>query len=118
MKIPPICAIVLLLSACADSGPQMIGKDTYMESVRVPFSGPSGAKAEAMQSALRFCASQGKQLMLDSINSYECALHGGCGEAEIMFFCLKEDDPRYQAARLRAQPSTVIQNNNIQNQPK
>jgi hypothetical protein len=96
----------------------MIGKDTYMESVIVHFGGPVQAKTEAMQSAYRMCASQGKQVMLDSLNSHMCGLPGGCGEAEITFFCLSEDDPRYQANKLRSQPNTVIQNTNIQNQTK
>jgi hypothetical protein len=56
------------LMACADTGPMQI-----------------------------FCAKQNRQVLLDHENSYECALHGGCGEAEITFLCLAADDPRYTA---------------------
>jgi len=37
-------------------------------------------------------------MLLQTQKSYECALHGGCGEAEITFLCLNENDPRYTAA--------------------
>jgi hypothetical protein len=84
-----------ILVGCADTGPQQIGKDTYAISVRVPFSGPSGAKGQALEEANAFCARQHRQVLLDHENSYECALHGGCGEAEITFLCLTADDPRY-----------------------
>jgi hypothetical protein len=89
--------VVTLLVGCADSGPLSIGKDTYSISVRVPFSGPAGAKGQALQEATTFCASQGKQVLLEQENASECALHGGCGEAEIHFLCLKADDARYTA---------------------
>ena len=100
----PIHAILLLacaaLTACANSGPQMIGKETYLASVRVPFSGPAGAKAEALTTANAHCAQQGKQIQLTSITSTGCALRGGCGEAQITFLCLREDDPRFQATKM------------------
>ena len=86
-----------MLVACADTGPIAIGKDMYSISVRVPLSGPSGAKGQALQEANAFCARQNKLVLLDHENSYECALHGGCGEAEISFLCLTADDPRYNA---------------------
>jgi hypothetical protein len=44
------------LVACADTGPMQIGKDAYSISVRVPLSGPSGAKgpsASGSQCVLR-----------------------------------------------------------------
>ena len=85
------------LVACAGTGPMQIGKDTYTISVRVPLSGPSGAKDQALQEANAFCAKQNRQVLLDHENSYECALCGGCGEAEITFLCLAADDPRYIA---------------------
>lgn len=93
----------MLLSGCADTGPMNIGKDLYSISVRVPFSGPSGAKGQALREANTFCDAQGKHMLLSSENSYECALHGGCGEAEIHFMCLSADDPRYNA------PHSVLQ---------
>ncbi|MEX3635336.1 hypothetical protein [Paraburkholderia sp. BR14320] len=98
MRNTAVLAIAtIFLAACADTGPVPIGQDAYTVSVRVPFSGPSGAKGDALKEANTFCVSQGKRLLLQTQNSYECALHGGCGEAEITFLCLNENDPRYQA---------------------
>jgi hypothetical protein len=104
-------ALVLMLGACADSGPQEIGKDTYLESVRVPLSGQTGAKQEALETATQHCSSLGKKLLLDHITSGECALHGGCGEAEIIYLCLNENDPRFQSPRMRKEPDIAIQGN-------
>lgn len=101
--------VVFALTGCANSGVQSIGKDSYLVSVRVPFSGQSGAKADALTSANVHCASQGKQMMLGNISSSECALRGGCGEAQIIFSCLDKEDPRYQTSNLRKEPDTVIQ---------
>lgn len=100
--------LTLAMTACANTGPMKIGKDTYSISVRVPFSGPSGAKGEALKEANNFCSKQNKQVLLQNINSYECALKGGCGEAEIIFLCLDEDDPRYAAERQMRKDSGVI----------
>ena len=90
---------VLILTGCADTGAQKIGRDTYIISVRVAFSGPSGAKGQALKEANDFCAKQNREMLLDHEDSHECALHGGCGEAEITFLCLAEDDSRYNAQR-------------------
>jgi hypothetical protein len=98
------CAIALGLYACADSGPQKIGRDTYLVSARVPFSGETGAKAEALDTATKQCVAMGKVMLLSHISSHECALHGGCGEAEVTFLCVDENDPRYQAARTGGAP--------------
>ncbi|AUH53117.1 hypothetical protein CXB49_21135 [Chromobacterium sp. ATCC 53434] len=98
----------VILAGCADTGPMKIAKDTYSISVRVPFSGPSGAKGDALREANGFCASQNKQLLLQSENSYECALHGGCGEAEITFLCLSEKDPRYSIPQQMRKDNGVI----------
>jgi hypothetical protein len=87
---------LLALFGCADSGPIKIAKDTYSLSVRVALSGPAGAKGDALKEATRTCAGQGKEVLLQTETSQECALHGGCGEAEITFLCVSDDDPRYQ----------------------
>lgn len=97
MRITLVLTLLITLVGCANTGPIPIGKDAYTVSVRVPFSGPSGAKGDALREANTFCASQSKRVLLQTQNSYECALHGGCGEAEITFLCLDESDPRYTA---------------------
>ena len=88
-------------AACSNTGAMKIGNDEYQISTRVPFSGPAGAKGKAIQTANMYCAQLGKEMMLKNVTSSECALHGGCGEAEIDFMCLAADDPRYQSPNLR-----------------
>jgi len=112
MKTAYVVLGVALLTSCANTGAIKIGKDQYVVSVRVPFSGPSGAKGDALKEATAFCSSQNKQMLLQTENSYECALHGGCGEAEITFLCLDENDPRYTAQRQMRKDSgvTTIEN--------
>ena len=108
MRILLPILLASLLSACANSGPQSVGKDTFIESVRVPFSGQSGAKTEALKTANEHCAQIGKKLLLNRINSSECALHGGCGEAEITYLCVDESDPRFKSPQMRKEADTVI----------
>ena len=98
MKLLSLAALVAGMCGCADTGPMMIGKDTYTISTRVPLGGPASAKGEALKEADQFCAGLHKQVLLQSETSQECALHGGCGEAEITFLCLDESDPRYSAS--------------------
>jgi hypothetical protein len=97
MKRFSIVAAAMLMAACADTGPMKVGKDTYTISTRVAFDGPAGAKGEAIKEANQYCGSLHKQVLLQNETSHECALHGGCGEAEITFMCLDENDPRYSA---------------------
>jgi len=91
-----ICLIApLSLAACANSGVRETGRDTYSVSSRAPFSGPARAKGDALRDANAYCAKRGKHIQVVSQNSNECMLHGGCGEAEVVFMCLDEHDPRY-----------------------
>jgi hypothetical protein len=98
---------LLLLAGCTDTGPIKVGPDSYTISTRVPFSGPAGAKGEALKEAAAFCESKTREMLLDRVNSSECALHGGCGEAEIYFYCLASDDP--QLKRPHMQPDSAPQ---------
>ncbi|MGK2951159.1 MAG: hypothetical protein ACSLEZ_02085 [Thiobacillus sp.] len=108
-KVLSLIATVLILAGCANSGPQSIGKDTYMATVKVPFSGISGAKAQALTTANANCVSLGKEMMLGDIRSSECMLRGGCAEAQIIYSCLDKNDPRYQAPHMQKDPGAVIQ---------
>lgn len=86
----------LTLIGCANSGSHAIGKDTYMATVRVAFSGPAGAKADALATASADCQSRGKVMLLGDLSSNGCMLRGGCAEAQIVYSCLDKDDPRYK----------------------
>ena len=100
MRTIIIILATLVVASCANSGVQSIGKDTYMVSARVPFSGQTGAKTEALNSAASHCASLGKKMMMNAIDSSECALRGGCGEAQVVYSCLDSNDPRYQTPNM------------------
>lgn len=86
----------LTLIACANSGSHAIGKDTYMATVRVAFTGIAGAKAEALETASADCQSKGKALLLGDLSGNGCMLRGGCAEAQIVYSCLDKSDPRYK----------------------
>lgn len=78
---------VIALAACASSGPQSIGGGKFMASARVPLNGQTGAKTKALETANRHCASLGKEALVEEVKASECALHGGCGEAEVIYTC-------------------------------
>lgn len=82
-----IMILAIALVGCATTVPVQTGKDTYMVSARVPFSGESGALQQALSDGSAFCQAQGKHLKLISNSTHECALHGGCGEAQVIFAC-------------------------------
>lgn len=95
-----ICSIAAMsLAACANSGVRQTGRNTYSVSSRAPFSGPARAKGDALRDANAYCTKLGKHTQVVTQNSNECMLHGGCGEAEVIFMCLEEHDPRYSEAR-------------------
>lgn len=104
-----ICGLSLSLAACTDTGPIKIGPDTYTISTRVPFGGPASAKGQALQEANAFCFTQGKEILLQHEQSSECALHGGCGEAEIEFYCLQAGDPMLKRPALKADPNQRVE---------
>lgn len=87
-KMNKLLAIGLLaLTGCSSTGALNIAPDTYRVSVRVPFSGEAGAQDKALKQANDFCRFKGKTVSMVTQRSNECALHGGCGEAQIDFKC-------------------------------
>jgi hypothetical protein len=89
MKQAILVCVLLALTGCATTAPVRTAEGTWMVSARVPISGQSGALNQALGEASTFCASQGEVVKLVSNTSKECALHGGCGEAQITFTCAK-----------------------------
>lgn len=101
--------VIALLAGCADSGPVKVGPDTYSISTRVPLGGPASAKGQALKEANSFCEAQGKEILLTRMQASECALHGGCGEAEIMFLCLAAGDPQLKRPTFSPEPTQKIE---------
>lgn len=89
MRRLALIGVLFVLAGCATTPPVRTAEGTWMISARVPFSGQSGAIGQALGEANTFCASQGQVVQLVSNTSQECALHGGCGEAQITFRCVK-----------------------------
>lgn len=89
MKRTLAVGFALVLTACATTAPVRTADGNWMVSARVPLNGQSGALNQALSEANTFCASQGLVVKLVSNTSQECALHGGCGEAQITFACTK-----------------------------
>ncbi|MGF6647113.1 hypothetical protein P3T17_005267 [Paraburkholderia sp. GAS82] len=108
-KFAVLCVATLVLAGCTDTGPIKIGPDTYTISTRVALGGPASAKGEALQEANTFCSSKGREILLNHVQSSECAFHGGCGEAEIIFYCLAADDPQLKRPQFNADPTQKIE---------
>jgi len=100
---------MLALAGCTDTGPIKVGPDTYTISTRVPFGGPASAKGQALQEANTFCESKGREILLDHVQASECALHGGCGEAEIFFYYLAANDPQLKRPRFSTEPNQKVE---------
>jgi hypothetical protein len=49
--------------------------------------------------------------LLQHEQSSECALHGGCGEAEIEFYCLLPGDPMLKRPEFKAEPNQRVEIN-------
>ena len=99
-KWPVILLGLTAIVGCTDTGPIKIGPDTYTISTRVAFGGPASAKGQALEEANTFCQSKEREMLLGHIEASECALHGGCGEAEIDFYCLLPNDPQLKRPAL------------------
>lgn len=100
---------LLPLAACTNTGAIMIGPDTYQVSTRVALSGSSGAQGGALQTANEYCQSQGRQILLQQSAASECALHGGCGQSTVTFYCLKPGDSQLQRPTAIAEPTSRVQ---------
>jgi hypothetical protein len=104
-----IAIVLVTVVCCTDTGPIKVGPDTYTISTRVPFGGPASAKGQALQEAATFCESIQREILLDRMQSSECALHGGCGEAEIYFACLTSGDPQLKRPKFQSDPNLKIE---------
>ncbi len=111
MRILALLTMGLVLTGCAMSnGVQKIGPDTYMVSgVAAPIrGGASGAQTVALADANRYCAEQGREIMVT--NTAGGAMNNiGAGQANITFRCLEQGDRDLRRPDLRAAPNVVIE---------
>lgn len=99
-----VIAAALALVGCANSGSHAIGKDAYMVTVRVTFTGVARAKADALETASADCKAMGKAMLPKDLTGNGCMLRGGCAEAQIVYSCLDKDDPRYTEPNIQKDP--------------
>ena len=103
--------LIFALAACAtNTGALSIGPDTYLISVeRAPIlGGRSAARTVALTDAGRFCAEQGKQLMVLSTGAFHSGPMRDTG-LDVQFRCLREGDPGLSRPTLEPAPSSVIE---------
>lgn len=104
MKIA-IFATVALFAGCVTVGskPVPVGADTYQLSMTgVGFATQANTNIKALQSANEFCDS--KDLHMIPKNSAESGVYGWSPRQDnLVFMCLRADDPRY----LNAPPMAI-----------
>jgi hypothetical protein len=112
MKIISGWLIMAILVGCGSSGSvQKLGPDTYTVRSQVVF-GPgkaTEAQANALTVANNFCASQGKEVVVDSYNTMGHAM-SVTGDSEVRFKCLVKGDADLRRPRFEAQPNLIIEN--------
>jgi hypothetical protein len=116
MKIHSLVAasLVLVLAACASSGPVPIGRDTYMISKQSSTGFHSGAsvKADIYREANEFCIRKGlefqpvKDYSKDGVPGYAFA------NAEVVFRCLVDGDTEISRPTPKPMPNVIIENRN------
>jgi hypothetical protein len=114
MKIQTLIAstLILVLTACASSGPVPIGRDTYMISKQSSTGFHSGAsvKADIYREANEFCVKKGlefqpvKDYSKDGVPGYAFA------NAEVVFRCLVDGDKEINRPTPTPMPNVIIEN--------
>jgi hypothetical protein len=86
-------AALLLLTACASSGPVSIGKDTYMitkQSAGGMFVQGATVKTDLLAEGNAFCNKSGKTLELLTSNAKNAIPFARTSSAEIQFKCVSQ----------------------------
>lgn len=100
-----ILAISATLAGCvSSSGVFQLGPDTYSVSVSAAPArgGALGAKRAASSEAAEFCATKGKQVLVNNIIS-------GYKSSEIVFMCLDSTDKDYVRPAYERSPDIILQ---------
>lgn len=104
-----LLAAALTLTGCA-SGPQPMGRDTYIMTDTGAWTWSSGGalKAGLFGDATKFCASQGKEMMPVNTEQSDASL-SRFAHAEIQFRCLAPNDPALGRPTMESRPDVVIE---------
>lgn len=87
----------LALAGCANTGVVQNGQ-TLVVKTRVSLGAGHAALDEAMKTAIEHCAVEDKQVFVKQHFTNECALRGGCGEAQVYFVCREQGNFTQQRA--------------------
>lgn len=77
---------MITIAGCSTSPVTQIG-ETLSVKTRVALGGKQGALDEAVKAAMDHCAVNDKMVWFKQYSTNECALRGGCGEAQFYFVC-------------------------------
>jgi hypothetical protein len=116
MKIQSLltASVVMMLTACASSGPVPIGKDTYMISKQssTGFHSGGSVKADIYREANEFCIKKGLEFQPVKENSKDGVPGYAFANAEVVFRCLISGDAEINRPTLKPMPNVIIENRN------
>ena len=106
--------VLLVLTACASSGPVPIGRDTYMITKQSSTGFHSGAsvKADIYREANEYCVKQGLQFQPVRENTKDGVPGYAFANAEVVFRCLVDGDREINRPNLTPIPNVIIENRN------
>jgi hypothetical protein len=105
---------VMMLSACASSGPVPMGQDTFMitKQSSTGFHSGGSVKAEIFREANDYCLKQGLQFQPITERAKDGVPGYAFANAELVFRCLVSGDSEIRRPTPKQMPSVIIENRN------
>ncbi len=106
-----MAASAFLVGCATSSGVVSLGPDTFLINTAADVfrGGASSARGSAFREAQKHCQMLGKEFLTTDLK--QGGFVGGGGLTEVVFRCLKKDDPELQRPTLERTPDTIIQDN-------
>jgi hypothetical protein len=104
---------ILAITACSNSsGVLKMGPDTFSIATEASFGkgGIPAAKKIAYQGAESECSKRGLEVFVLNERSVGTTFADGMAKAELIFRCLRADDPEFKRQRYEKAPDVVIEN--------
>lgn len=114
MKIISIIILIIPVSACTNSGVIPVGPDTYTISTTSELS-PAYAKKSAMSEAVKYCQSQGKEIMpvTTRTGSHMDSFGDNLATFDYTFRCLERGDKQLGRPELKNRAVDINVNNKV-----
>ena len=108
------CCLLFSTACTTSSGVMQMGPDTYTISSGGALTGTTSgndikSKRKAYADANAFCASLGKQILVENTNTQTT---GFGSTSDLIFKCLSTEDYQYQRPQYQKTPDVVIENRN------